>query len=154
MSLALIFQKLKGYTIKTLRFLFEDREMRGDRFDGLKCSKSGAIWVDIADVQASESYKKAREQSDRVLGIKPNINMENETIPEIRIDSFGRIILPSSIRKKIAEETHIEFREFDDGKIVILLSPRLGNTRRRRYKLEDLLKEAPSDPVSNKLDNR
>jgi hypothetical protein len=43
----------------------------------LKCSKSGALWVDIKDIHASVSYKKAREQSDRVLGIKPHIHLEN-----------------------------------------------------------------------------
>jgi sugar lactone lactonase YvrE len=77
MNWTLSFNRLKERTIKALRFLFEDKEMRGDRFDDLKCSKSGALWVDIKDIHASVSYKKAREQSDRVLGIKPHIHLEN-----------------------------------------------------------------------------
>jgi bifunctional DNA-binding transcriptional regulator/antitoxin component of YhaV-PrlF toxin-antitoxin module len=154
MSLALILQKLKGNVIKILRFIFEDNEMSGDRFDDLKCSKGGALSVDIKDIHASPSYKEARAQSDRVLGIKSHINTENENMSEIRIDSFGRILLPSSIRKKITEGTHIEYRELDNGKLIILLSPKIKNTRRNIYKLENLLKETPPDSASNNLDDR
>jgi hypothetical protein len=117
------FRKLKNSSIKILRLLFEDKEMRGDRFDDLKCSKSGALSVDIKDIHASESYKKARDQSDRVLGIKPKTGTDSEKMPGIKIDSLGRISLPLSIRKKINEKTEIKFRKLDNGRILLLLIP-------------------------------
>jgi bifunctional DNA-binding transcriptional regulator/antitoxin component of YhaV-PrlF toxin-antitoxin module len=133
--------------MKILRFIFEDKEMRGDRFDDLKCSKSGAIWVEIKDIQASDSYKKAREQSDTVLGVKSYISNIGVIASNIRIDSRGRILLPNSTRRKITEETNVEFIELTDGKFVILLSPKIEITARQQYNFDDLLKEFPTrDP--------
>jgi len=123
MTWILSFRKLKDRSIKILRFLFEDKEMRGDRFDDLKCSKSGALSIDINDIHASESYKKAREQSDRVLGKEPKTRADREKVLEIKIDSFGRISLPYCIRKKITEKTKIKFRELADGRILLVLTP-------------------------------
>lgn len=123
MIFTLFFRRLKDSSIKILRILFEDKEMRGDRFDDLKCSKSGALSVEINDIHASESYKKAREQSDRVLGRITNTCATREKVSDIKIDSFGRISLPYRIRKKITEKTKIEFRELADGRILLVLAP-------------------------------
>lgn len=130
MSLSLILQKLKDNTIKVLRFLFEDNEMRGDRFDDLKCSKSGALSVDIKDIQASESYKKARMQSDRVLGIKSKTENNSKSISGAKIDSLGLISLPNTVRNKITGGSEIEFAELPNGRILILLTPHTMNTER------------------------
>lgn len=123
MSLSLTIQKLKGNATKLLRFIFEDKEMRGDRFDDLKCSKSGALSVDIKDIQASESYKKARMQSDRVLGKKSKTEHNSADISNAKIDSVGRISLPNTVRNKIVEGCEIEFVELPKGRILILLTP-------------------------------
>jgi len=122
MILTLSFRRLKDSSIKILRILFEDKEMRGDRFDDLKCSKSGALSIDIKDIHASESYKKAREQSDRVLGRTLKAGANRETVSGIKIDTLGRISLPYSIRKKITNKTEIELRELEDGKMILLLT--------------------------------
>ena len=143
MSLSLILQKLKDNTIKVLRFLFEDKEMQGDRFDDLKCSKSGAMWVDIKDIQASDSYKKAREQSDIVLGIKAIVKNNGDNTSDTRIDSFGRVLLPNNIRRQIVKKTQVELGELADGNWIILLSPEIGTKDRQQYNLDDLLKEPP-----------
>jgi hypothetical protein len=124
-----LFRKLKENTVKVLRILFEDKEMQGDRFDDLKCSTSGAIWVEIENIHSSASYKKARLQSNRVLGLKPNIDTHQGKTPDIQIDSHGRIILPSKIRKTITHDTIIQLKELSDGRVIILLSSKLENCR-------------------------
>lgn len=133
MTWTLFFPKLKDSSIKILRILFEDREMRGDRFDDLKCSKSGALSVDIKDIHASESYKKARMQSDRVLGIKSKTENNSDSISGTKIHSTGRISLPNIVRNKIAEGAEIEFAELLNGRILILLTPHTMNTERDPY---------------------
>lgn len=121
---------LKNSAMKLLRALFEDKEMRGDRFDDLKCSESGALSVDIKDIQASESYKKARMQSDRVLGIISKTEQNRKSISDARIDSLGRISLPNTLRDKIAAGSEIEFAELPHGRILILLTPTTVTTER------------------------
>lgn len=130
MSLSLTLQRLKANTIKILRFLFEDKEMQGDRFDDLTCSKSGALSVDIKDIQASESYKKARMLSDRVLGIKSKTENNSAKGSDAKIDSVGRISLPITVRKKIVGGSEIEFAELPKGRILILLTPHTLTTER------------------------
>lgn len=98
--------------------------MRGDTFEDLKYSKSGALPVDIENIQASYSYKKAREQSDRVLGIKPSIQFERKSMSNTKVDSLGQILLPHSARKTMTEEAQIELYEQDDWKFIILLTLR------------------------------
>jgi hypothetical protein len=129
-SLSLTIQKLKGNATKLLRFIFEDKEMRGDRFDDLTCSKSGALSVDIKDIQASESYKKARMQSDRVLGKKSKKENNSANISNAKIDSVGRISLPDTVRNKIVGGCEIEFAELPKGRILILLTPHTLITQR------------------------
>jgi hypothetical protein len=130
MSLSLILQRLKDNTIKILRFIFEDEEMRGDRFDDLICAKSGALSVDLKDIQASESYKKARMQSDLVLGIKSKTENNSSRGSDAKIDSAGRISLPITVRKKIVGGFEIEFAELPKGRILILLTPHTLTTER------------------------
>lgn len=130
MTWILSFRKLKDSSIKILRILFEDKEMRGDRFDDLTCSKSGALSVDIKDIQASESYKKARLQSDLVLGIKSKTEKNSVSISNAKIDSVGRISLPNAIRNKIVGGSEIEFAELPKGRILILLTPHTLITER------------------------
>lgn len=128
MTLTMLFRNVKNRGIKLLRTLFEDKEMRGNRFDDLKCSESGALSVDIKDIQASEPYKKARMQSDRVLGIKSKAENDSKSFSVAKIDSLGRLSLPNTVRKKIAGESEVEFAELSNGKILILLTPHTTNT--------------------------
>lgn len=130
MTWIMFIRHLKNSALTLLRILFEDKDMRGDRFDDLKCSKSGALSVDIKDIQASESYKKARMQSDRVLGIKPKTEHNRKSISGAKIDSLGRISLPSTVRNKIAAGSEIEFSELPNGRILILLTPHTITTER------------------------
>lgn len=134
MTRTMFFRRMKNSAIKILRILFEDKEMQGDRFDDLKCSKSGALSVDIKDIQASESYKKTRMQSDRVLGIKSSIEHNGKNISDANIDSLGRITLPKTLRNKIAARSEIEFTELPNGRILILLTPHTATTERESPK--------------------
>jgi bifunctional DNA-binding transcriptional regulator/antitoxin component of YhaV-PrlF toxin-antitoxin module len=118
-------KKIRSLIWQLLRFIFEDKQMKGQNFGHLNV-RNGMLYVD----EESEAWQ----------------NMLPKILQDPRVDDFERIVLPLKIRKELKNTDIVEFWKISEKQYVVLITkPDPVN----RSKLDKLLAETPKDSNLN-----
>lgn len=114
--------------IRFLRFIFEDKDFKGQNFSHLKV-RNGMLYVD----EESEAYK--------------NTLPKRYLAP--RVDDFGCIVLPREIRNNLKNTDDVEYWKVSEDMYVITVRKQAPISRAK--KVEESLSKISKD---SKVDGR
>lgn len=111
MSIKACLRKVPTIVIRFLRYIFEDKDFKGQNFSHLKV-RNGMLYVD----EESEAYK--------------NILPKKYLAP--RVDDSGCIVLPQEIRNNLKNTDDVEYWKVSDEIYVITVTkpPLVSRTKK------------------------